>query len=137
MAAQDISSLLKKLSPSLAEGKYYYATVEESQLMSVANYLSRIICIFREVDGLTIVFSGEIEEEMQSISQEKLSGPFALITLRVNSSLMAVGLLAKVTGALAKEGIAANAFSAYRHDHLLVPYEKKEAALSCLKNLQK
>ena len=126
--------------------------------MSVANYLSYIVGIYREEEGLTLVFSDEIKEEMESISQdvhfaserkmhqtsgvstpdaEKVLGPFALITLKVNSGLFAVGLLASVTGALAKEGIPVNAFSAYHHDHLLVPYEKKDAALAALKKLQK
>ena len=137
MAAQGPGYLLRRLSPSLADGKYCYASVDESQLMAVANYLGYIACIFREEEGLTLVFSDEIKDEMESISQVKLAGPFALITLKTNSDLMAVGLLAKVTAALAKEKIPANAFSAYHHDHLPVPYEKKDAALASLKKLQK
>lgn len=121
--------------PEIAKGKYFFASVDESQLMTVAGYLDYIIGIYREEEGLTLVFSDEIKEEMESISQEKVAGPFALITLKMNSDLFAVGLLASVTGALAKEKIAVNAFSAYHHDHLLVPYGKKDAALAVLKKL--
>ncbi len=137
MTSQSLHSLLVNMQPEIAKGKYYFATVGESSLMSVAGYLNYIVCIFREEEGLTLVFSEEIKEEMQSISSGKVAGPFALITLKVDSDLFAVGLLASVTGALAKEGVAVNAFSAYHHDHLLVPYEKKEAALVALKKLQK
>jgi len=77
----------------------------------------------------------EVKEEMGEITDEKIEGPFALITLKVHSDLMAVGFLAKITEALAKEGISVNAFSAYFHDHLLVPYGKKEGALKTLKGL--
>ncbi len=137
MAPQDLRLLLKSLSPGLADGKYHYASVGESQLMAVANYLSYIVCICREEEGLTLVFSEEIKDEMASISQEKVAGPFALISLKANSSLFAVGFLAKITDALAREDIPANVFSGYCHDHLLVPYEKKDSALAALKKLQK
>jgi hypothetical protein len=74
---------------------------------------------------------------MESISEKEAAGPFALITLTVNSDLFEVGLLAAVTAALAKEKIPCNAISAYHHDHLLVPYEMKDKALALLKKLQK
>ncbi len=137
MASQDLRPLLKSLSPELADGKYHYASVDESQLMAVANYLSYIVCIYREKEGLTLVFSEEIKGEMGSISQEKVVGPFALISLKANSGLLAVGFLAKITDALARENISTNVFSGYHHDHLLVPYSKKDAALALLKKLQK
>lgn len=137
MPEKDLRSLLASMQPELADGKYCYASVGESQLMAVANYLSQIVCICREDEGLTLVFSEEIKDEMASISQEKVAGPFALISLKANSSLFAVGFLAKITDALAKEKIPANVFSGYHHDHLLVPYGKKDAALAALKKLQK
>jgi hypothetical protein len=43
--------------------------------------------------------------------------------------------LAKITTALAKEGISVNAFSAYYHDHLFVPYDRKEDAMAALAEL--
>ena len=135
--ATDIRALLKNLAPSLAEGKYLVGTFPEAQMMGLASYLSYIICIFREEEGITAVFREEAKESLALYTSKKMEGPFALITLKVVSPLQSIGLLARVTAALAKEGIACNAFSAYHHDHLLVPYEKKDAALSALKNLQK
>ncbi len=135
MAEKDLDKLLREMSPKLREGKYFLASVPESQIMVVANYLDYITCIYREEEGLTVLFSDEINEEIESVSSEKLAGPFALISLEVNSDLFAVGFLARITQVLAKEEISVNAFSAYYHDHLLVPYERKENAMAALEKL--
>lgn len=135
--ADELRALLSSLSPSLSEGKYFIATFPEAQMMGLANYLQHIICIFREKEGLSAVFGEAAREPLSIYTEKKIEGPFALITLEVNSSLLSVGLLARVSAALAKEGIACNAFSAYHHDHLLVPYEKRDQALAALKKLQK
>jgi hypothetical protein len=132
-----LKQLLRGLSPSLAEGKYFVGTFPEAQMVGLANYLQNIICIFREEEGLTAVFWEVVREPLSIYTEKKIEGPFALITLKANSSLMSVGLLARVSAALAKEGIACNAFSAFHHDHLLVPYESREKALAALKKLQK
>ncbi len=131
-----VEDLLKSINPKLVEGKYFFARVSESQLFSLAGLLRDILCVFREEEGLAIVFSEEVKNQVASLSDEKIVGPFALISLTVKSDLFAVGFLARVTNALAKEKISANAFSAYSHDHLLVPFDKKEAALNALKKLR-
>lgn len=132
----DLKKLLKDMQPKMAKMKYFMASVDEGELMALANYLDYIVCIYREKEGLTVVFEEEIHGEMVGIA-EKMAGPFALIMLNVYSDLMAVGLLARVTEALAKEKISVNAFSAYHHDHLLVPWERKEDALKALERLRK
>ncbi len=136
MAIQNLKILIQKMQPTLSKEKYYFATIDESLLPNILGYASYLLGIFREEEGITLVFSEEIKEEVGELTEEKISGPFALITLKVNSDLLAVGLLAKVTEALAKEGIAVNAFSAYFHDHLFVPYGKKKEAMGALGKLQ-
>ena len=135
-AVSDLNKLLKNMKPELKEGRYFIATVDESQLMSLSMYLEYVICICREEEGLTIVFQEDVHEEIDAMSGEKVVGPFALITLSVHSDLMAVGFIAKITEALAKEKISVNAFSAYHHDHLLVPYEKRDDAMKVLESFQ-
>ena len=135
MGEKDLGKLLKGMKPELADGKYFLASVPESEIMVIANYLEYITCIYREEEGLTVMFSEEIEDEIGGISEEKIAGPFALITLSINSDLSAVGFLAKITEALAKEKISVNAFSAYFHDHLLVLYGRKKDAVEALKKL--
>lgn len=128
--------LLKNLTPELDAGEYYFASVPESQLFGLVNYLSYIASIHREEECLSIVFSKEILDEMKNYSDDEPVGPFALITLKVESDLLAVGFLAKITGELANEGISANPISAFHHDYLLVPFEKKEEAMKVLTRLQ-
>jgi len=132
---KDLAGLLKNMAPALAEGKYYIATVDESQLMALSGHLDHIVDIFREEEGLSLVFSEEIKEEISSMAGKPVVGPFARITLTVHSDLLAVGFLARITEALAEKGISVNAFSAYHHDHLFVPYEKKDEAMGVLRKL--
>ena len=135
MAVSDLGELLKKMKPKLFEGTYYFASVDSSNLMELANYLDDITGIFRENEGLTIVFSGKIKDDILQITEKDIIGPFALITLSVESDLMAIGFLAKITEALAKEKISVNAFSAYHHDHIFVPFERKDDAMKALMRL--
>jgi hypothetical protein len=53
----------------------------------------------------------------------------------VHSSLSAVGLTAALSTALAEAGISANIVAALRHDHLFVPWNRREDALRCLEAL--
>ena len=133
----ELKSLLRSLSPSISDGKYCIGTFDEAQMMGLAGYLKYIVGIFREREGITAIFSEEAKEALSVYTSTKRQGGFALITLGVISPLLSVGLLARVTEALAREKIPVNAFSGYYHDHLLVPYDKREAALNALKKLQK
>ena len=60
---------------------------------------------------------------------------FRCITLRVHSSLLAVGLTAAVSAALARHAVSANMVAGYFHDHVLVPSDRAEEALKHLENL--
>jgi hypothetical protein len=60
----------------------------------------------------------------------------AWITLSVYSDLHAVGLTAAVAAALASEGISCNVVAALRHDHLFVPVDRADDALTVLERLQ-
>jgi hypothetical protein len=136
MKAPDLKSLLRETDPRLEDGRFFMASVAESNTMALAGYLQYILCIYRESDGLSVVFWEDMKDVAASLTSEPITGPFALITLG-SDSLTAAGLLAKVTEALAKGKISVNAFSAYHHDHLLVPYGRREDALALLKALQK
>jgi hypothetical protein len=53
----------------------------------------------------------------------------------VHSDLAAVGLTAAVSAALAAEGIACNVIAGHLHDHLLVPVDRADDAVSILRGL--
>ena len=104
--------------------------------MVLANYLDYITAIFREEEGITAIFLEDAKADLSELSKP-LEGPFALITLSVNSDLFAVGFLAKISTVLAENGISCNAVSAYHHDHIFVPYKRKNDAIKALKELSK
>ncbi|MFA5105988.1 MAG: ACT domain-containing protein [Candidatus Micrarchaeia archaeon] len=135
MPEKDAGKLVKGMHPSASTEKYYFALVGEGQMMALAGYLQYVFCVCREPEGLSAVVNEIGKDGIESISLEKAQGPFSLVSVGVESDLMAVGFLAKITSALAKEGISANAVSAYKRDYLLVPYEKREQALKALAKL--
>lgn len=47
----------------------------------------------------------------------------------------AVGLTSALSNALAEAGISANIVAALRHDHLFVPWDRREEALRCIESL--
>jgi hypothetical protein len=54
------------------------------------------------------------------------------LTLAVHSALDAVGLTAAVSRALAERGIPCNVLAGYHHDHLLVPFDRRDEAIAAL-----
>ncbi|MFH1261818.1 MAG: ACT domain-containing protein [Candidatus Micrarchaeota archaeon] len=137
MTVSDLHELIKNMKPELVHGRFFIASVGQHQLMVLANYLDYIEAVFREKEGMTLVFSEGLGDVVKPLSDYPISGPFALIMLTVNSDLFAVGFLAKITTALAAKGISVNAYSAYHHDHLLVPFERKEETMEILAALSK
>ena len=71
----------------------------------------------REAEGVTLVRPG---------------AGWARITLGVHSSLEAVGLTAAISAALAARGISANIVAAMHHDHVFVPWERRDEAMAGL-----
>jgi hypothetical protein len=78
--------------------------------------------LIREDEGVTAIVPAE-------------NGGFARITLQVHSALEGVGLTAAVATALAAAGIACNVVAGFHHDHLFVPWERREEALAILQRL--
>lgn len=72
------------------------------------------------------------EEEGLTLIREDPSGDWARISLGVHSSLDAVGLTSVLSSRLAKRGISANILAGYYHDHLFIPWDRREEALECL-----
>ena len=76
--------------------------------------------LIREAEGVTVIRPG--------------SG-WARITLGIHSSLAAIGLTARVAGTLADAGMSANMVAAFHHDHVFVPWERRDEALAILRGL--
>lgn len=56
----------------------------------------------------------------------------AWITCTIESDLEAVGMTAAISRALADHGIACNVLAGSRHDHLLVPWQRRDDAVAVL-----
>ena len=78
--------------------------------------------LIREDEGLTVI-------------RPHPDGEWARISLKVHSSLSAVGLTVALSTALAKAGISANVVAALRHDHVFVPWNLRDEAIACLQSL--
>ena len=100
--------------PALDALQYGFTTVAE------APPLVNAFALIRELEGVTVIGPGQ---------------GWARITLGIQSSLEAVGLTARVSAALAARGIGANIVAAFHHDHVFVPWDRRDDALAVLSAL--
>lgn len=122
----DLGRLLAGLDPVLRDGVYVFATLPDVDVPGLDP-----VMVFAEDEARTaIVTAGEAE-------RAGLTGDFpcAWITLRVHSSLTAIGLTAAVATALTEDGISCNVVAAYHHDHLFVPHDRAADAMDALHRL--
>lgn len=137
MAITNLLELLEKMDPICDKEKYYFGVVNQSALFVLAGYMQYISGVFQEEEGITIIFVETLKKIVEQRSKKPIIGPFAKITLNVNSDLLAIGFLAKITNELAKEEISVNAVSAYYHDHLFVEESKSEKTMKALAKLSR
>jgi hypothetical protein len=118
----DLQRLLAGLSPALAPRPRAILTQAHD-----APVPADAIMLFREDEGATVVV------DAADIATDEPR--WAQITLRIHSSLDAVGMMAAIATALAGRGIPCNAVSAYFHDHLFVPWTRRDEAIDALRTL--
>lgn len=94
--------------------------------------MQTVVACVRESEGMSVILA-----EVDAI---RLNVPIvfraAWLTLSVHSDLSAVGLTAAVAAALARAGISCNVVAGTQHDHIFVPYEQADAAMTALLELQ-
>lgn len=127
-AELELEKLLTAMSPELREGEYVFSSIspEEFNDMQVEP-----VGWFREAEGISLILDRAAAQRLGI----KQSSAFRMISLNVDSSLEAVGFLAAVTEKLAAAGVSVNAVSAFHHDHLFIPAEKADLAISLLNDL--
>ncbi|MFZ5677263.1 MAG: ACT domain-containing protein [Pseudomonadota bacterium] len=128
---RDARAMLANMTPVLTAGEYVFCATKDADVVTRAMPL--VLGWFREEEGVTLIlaradalalgFSGDM--------------PMRRIVLEVFSSLEGIGLTAAVAGALAAEGIACNMVAAFHHDHVFVPADMAERALTLLHDVQK
>ncbi|PJG86039.1 ACT domain-containing protein [Conservatibacter flavescens] len=124
----ELNTLIQSMQPVLNDGCFVYTTVNQDHCLP----LTEIIASIREKEGLSLIIRQQTAEKYQLPAQF----PCAWITLNVHSDLEAVGLTAAFSRALGNAGISCNVVAGHYHDHIFVPFEKKELAMTTLIALQ-
>lgn len=117
----NLDKLLGTMNPHLCDGVYVFATID-------ANYATDALCPlmqFSEDEGKTLILLKETADRAGIDYQF----PSRLITLKIHSSLNAVGLLAVITTRLASVSMEVNPVSAFYHDHLFIPADRAKDAM--------
>ena len=121
----DLGELLRGMSPALHRGEYTFESMTEDQ---AATLIDRAWMMCREDEGVTVIMP--VDEPSSNDIADKPR--FCRITLRVHSSLHAVGLTAAVSHVLADHQIPANMVAGFFHDHVFVPSDRANDAMTAL-----
>lgn len=121
-------TLIETMSPWMQDADYVFCRVDGE----IRDYAALDpVAMVRESEGVTLILPAVVARR----ESFRFEGTFRRITLRVHSSLQAVGLTAAVSSELASHGIPANIVAGYYHDHLFVPSDKALRALELLREL--
>ncbi len=126
---KQLDRLLQNLSPLLLDGEFVFCSFADAAYGDFAELCP--VAAVREAEGLTLV----IPESVAASRGLDYESVFRAITLRVHSSLDAVGLTAAFAGKLTEHGISANVIAGYYHDHIFVQAADAEKALAALTEL--
>jgi len=128
---RDLGKLLTSISPLLIDGEFVFCSFKSARYGDYSD-LDPIAAVI-ESEGLTIVIPKSKADEHELDYASVYRG----ITLKVHSSLDAVGLTAAVSSKLTEHGISANVIAGYFHDHVFVPSEHAEKAITALNELSR
>lgn len=125
---RNLNALLQQMTPSVHPEVFVFCCFADGHLPAGLTP----VCTFQEAEGLTAIVP------LHQAQASGLAHQFEsrMVTLTVHSALDAVGFLARISAALAAQGIACNLVSAFHHDHLFVPRDRLDDALGALNRLQ-
>ncbi len=121
-------TLLATMRPVLHEVPYVFCSVTQS----IYDELSfDPLGTFYEQEGITVITT----RHQAADCGLPFDAAWACITLTVHSSLVGVGFLAAIMARMAEADISVNPVSAYYHDHLFVPWERRGLAMDIHREL--
>lgn len=122
----NLEKLLESMSPQLIDGEFVFYSFKDASYGDHADL--EPISAVTEDEGLTLVIPKSKADE-RGLNYESV---FKGITLKVHSSLAAVGLTAAFSAKLTEHDISANVIAGYFHDHIFVQVEQADKAMSAL-----
>jgi hypothetical protein len=128
---KNLDKLLRGMSPELVDGEFVFCSFEDSRYGDHSQ-LTPIAC-YAESEGLTLVIPRSKADEY-GIDYESV---FRCITLKIHSSLDAVGLTAAFSARLTAHGISANVIAGFYHDHVFVQRELAREAIAAIGELSR
>ncbi len=126
---RDLQTLLASMSPVLLDGEFVFCTFADACYGDHANL--QPIASIMESEGLTLVIPRAKADGLAL----RYDSVFCGITLKIHSSLDAVGLTAAFATKLSERGISANVVAGYFHDHIFVQQAFALRAMSALNEL--
>ncbi|NUE66561.1 ACT domain-containing protein [Snodgrassella sp. ESL0253] len=124
---RNLQILLQTAAPQHNPGKYVFCTVQQP----APALLDAAVATIQESEGTTLILPQAVADAQQ-LGYEYVAG---WITLKVHSSLAAVGLTAAFSHALAQQNISCNVVAGYYHDHIFVAEDDVQQALVILNSL--
>lgn len=124
---RNLDTLLQQMTPEVHPEVFSYCCFPDNQLPPGLTPVGT----FHEAEGLTAIVPLEQAQALGLPHQFECR----MVTLTVHSALDAVGFLARISAALAAQGIACNVVSGFHHDHLFVPTDRLGVAMQALKRL--
>lgn len=124
---KNLEILLSSMTGTLVDDVFVFVTLKDKPLP--ANIRPRLM--FEEEEGTTYILRKQ-DAEAEGIAYEF---PSRMITLNIHSSLEAVGFMARIATALAKENMGVNPVAAFFHDHIFVPDGREQDALRVLSEI--
>ncbi len=121
----DLTRLLAGMDPALHPERYVFVTAPALPAGLVP------LATIREEEGLSAVVTAADADAHGLVGVFPCAG----ITLRVHSALEAVGFLAAIARALTDAGIETNPVAGFHHDHLFVPWDRRDDAMAVLRRL--
>lgn len=125
---RNLVRLLQGMEPLLHPEPWGFALVDEGTVLAAQEF-----ALIREAEGLTLI----APRDRLVARGCTMGAPMARISLTIHSSLEAVGLTAAIAATLAEQGISANVVAGYHHDHVFLPWDRRDEALERLRALAK
>ncbi|GAA3622885.1 ACT domain-containing protein [Microbacterium awajiense] len=123
----DLTEILRSVDVEVRPDVYVYASLEPQH-----PGLALAAATIAESEGVTAVLT-RTDAVAAGIPSEFDA---AWLTLTVHSSLEAVGLTAAFAAALGEADISCNVLAGFHHDHILVPWDRRDDAARVLRGLR-